>query len=76
MSAKICQKLRYQLQLPESIPQDFLLLTLHRPENVDNPQNLKLLVNHIGSTNILSYSPSILEQRRIYNISTLVFLQT
>jgi UDP-N-acetylglucosamine 2-epimerase len=38
-------------QLSESIPKDFLLLTLHRPENVDNPQNLRRLMNHIGSVN-------------------------
>ncbi len=38
-------------KLSESIPQEYLLLTLHRPENVDNPHNLRLLVNHIASTN-------------------------
>lgn len=36
--------------LPQSVPKEFLLLTLHRPENVDNPRNLGLLMNHIGST--------------------------
>lgn len=36
--------------LPQSIPNEFLLLTLHRPENVDNPRNLELLMKHVGST--------------------------
>ncbi|HET6588538.1 MAG TPA: UDP-N-acetylglucosamine 2-epimerase (non-hydrolyzing) [Candidatus Nitrosocosmicus sp.] len=36
--------------LPQSIPNEFLLLTLHRPENVDNPRNLELLMNHMRST--------------------------
>ena len=36
--------------LPPSVPKEFLLLTLHRPENVDNPRNLELLMNHIRST--------------------------
>lgn len=36
--------------LPPSIPNDFLLLTLHRPENVDNNRNLELLMNHVRST--------------------------
>jgi UDP-N-acetylglucosamine 2-epimerase len=31
------------------IPQEYLLLTLHRPENVDNPVNLKLLCKHLQS---------------------------
>ena len=48
---KDLSKIAISTKLPESIPQDFLLLTLHRPENVDNPQNLRLLVNHIASTN-------------------------
>ncbi len=47
---KDLSKIATSKQLPESIPQDFLLLTLHRPENVDNPQNLKLLMGHIGSS--------------------------
>lgn len=47
---KDLSKIAVSTKLPESIPQDFLLLTLHRPENVDNPQNLKLLMNHIAST--------------------------
>ena len=34
-----------------SIPQEYLLLTLHGPENINNPHNLRLLVNHITSTN-------------------------
>ncbi|TVP39458.1 non-hydrolyzing UDP-N-acetylglucosamine 2-epimerase [Candidatus Nitrosocosmicus arcticus] len=36
--------------LPPSVPKEFLLLTLHRPENVDNPRNLELLMNHVCST--------------------------
>jgi UDP-N-acetylglucosamine 2-epimerase len=37
-------------ELPESIPKEYLLLTLHRPENVDNPVNLRLLMSHVAST--------------------------
>jgi UDP-N-acetylglucosamine 2-epimerase len=50
----VCQdlsRIAISRKLPESIPQDYLLLTLHRPENVDNPHNLGLLMNHIASTN-------------------------
>lgn len=36
--------------LPTTIPNEYLLLTLHRPENVDNHRNLELLMNHVGST--------------------------
>lgn len=36
-------------KLPIAIPDDFLLLTLHRPENVDNSTNLKRLMDHVGS---------------------------
>ncbi|WP_186434282.1 UDP-N-acetylglucosamine 2-epimerase [Candidatus Nitrosocosmicus arcticus] len=38
-------------KLSESLPQEYLLSTLHRPENVDNPHNLRLLMNHIAPTN-------------------------
>ena len=47
---KDLSKIALSRELPESIPQEFLLLTLHRPENVDNPTNLRLLMNHIAST--------------------------
>jgi UDP-N-acetylglucosamine 2-epimerase len=50
----VCQdlsRIAISRKLPDSIPQDYLLLTLHRPENVDNSHNLGLLMNHIASTN-------------------------
>ena len=31
------------------VPDKYLLLTMHRPENVDDPEKLALLVKHIGS---------------------------
>ena len=47
---KDLSKIAISKDLPESIPHEFILLTLHRPENVDNHQNLKLLMGHIGSS--------------------------
>jgi UDP-N-acetylglucosamine 2-epimerase len=50
----VCQdlsRIAISRKLPASIPKDYLLLTLHRPENVDNSHNLGLLMNHIASTN-------------------------
>jgi UDP-N-acetylglucosamine 2-epimerase len=34
---------------PMDLPDKYLLLTMHRPENVDDPEKLALLVKHIGS---------------------------
>ena len=59
-------------KLSESIPQEYLLLTLHRPENVDNPHNLRLLVNHIASTNhpvVFPVHPRTKENLQHFNIS-------
>ncbi|KAA2283420.1 MAG: non-hydrolyzing UDP-N-acetylglucosamine 2-epimerase [Candidatus Nitrosocosmicus sp.] len=47
---KNLSKIASDKPLPQSIPNEFLLLTLHRPENVDNPRNLELLMNHMRST--------------------------
>ena len=33
------------------LPAEYLLLTIHRPENVDNPKNLKLLIKHFETVN-------------------------
>ena len=33
----------------KDIPEEYLLLTLHRPENADNPHNLMLLCKHLQS---------------------------
>jgi len=49
-----CKKLSIKAQnIPpkKEIPSDFLLLTIHRPENVDDENNLKLLMNHFQHVN-------------------------
>jgi len=59
-------------KLPDSIPSEYLLLTLHRPENVDNPQNLKLLMNHVASTDyhvIFPVHPRTKKNLNNFNIS-------
>ena len=69
---KDLSKIAISTKLPESIPQDFLLLTLHRPENVDNPQNLRLLVNHIASINhpvVFPVHPRTKKNLQHFNIS-------
>jgi len=38
-------------ELPIDLPTEFLLLTIHRPENADNPENLKLLIKHFETVN-------------------------
>ncbi|HXT83871.1 MAG TPA: UDP-N-acetylglucosamine 2-epimerase [Verrucomicrobiae bacterium] len=46
----VCKKLsKIALDKPKrkDIPKEYLLLTLHRPENVDDESNLKLLINHV-----------------------------
>jgi len=40
-------KLTNNLELRKDIPEQYLLLTIHRPENSDNPVNLKLLIKHL-----------------------------
>lgn len=37
-----------QAELPEDLPEDFLLLTLHRQENTDDPVVLRRLVNAVN----------------------------
>ena len=44
-------KLSKNLQPRKDIPEDYLLLTIHRPENADNPLNLKLIGKHLQSVN-------------------------
>jgi UDP-N-acetylglucosamine 2-epimerase (non-hydrolysing) len=47
----VCKKLAavpYSLKTND-LPDDYLLLTMHRPENVDDPEKLSLLAKHIGS---------------------------
>jgi UDP-N-acetylglucosamine 2-epimerase len=59
-------------KLPASIPQEYLLLTLHRPENVDNPQNLRLLMNHIASTShpvVFPVHPRTKKNLQLFNIN-------
>lgn len=47
----VCTKLAAMTRPIKSIdlPSEFLLLTMHRPENVDNPEKLSMLVKHLGS---------------------------
>ncbi len=40
-------KLTNNFQLRMDIPEHYLLLTIHRPENADNPINLRLLSKHL-----------------------------
>ena len=46
--SKLAESVIHQLN-KNDIPGEYLLLTLHRPENVDNPVNLKLLCKHLQS---------------------------
>ena len=46
--SKLAENALHQLN-KNDIPEEYLLLTLHRPENVDNPVNLKLLCKHLQS---------------------------
>jgi UDP-N-acetylglucosamine 2-epimerase len=46
--SKLAESVTHQLNRND-IPEEYLLLTLHRPENVDNPVNLKLLCKHLQS---------------------------
>jgi UDP-N-acetylglucosamine 2-epimerase len=49
-----CKKLSIKAQnipLKKETPSDFILLTMHRPENVDDENNLKLLMNHFQNVN-------------------------
>jgi UDP-GlcNAc3NAcA epimerase len=43
---KRLSKIAHKVHLEIDIPNEYLLLTLHRPENVDNPVNLRLLCKH------------------------------
>jgi UDP-N-acetylglucosamine 2-epimerase len=48
----VCKELSLiatKLPLKSEIPSEFILLTIHRPENVDDEHNLKLLMNHFQS---------------------------
>ncbi len=45
----VCRRLsKNSKNIPkDDIPEEYLLLTIHRPENADNPHNLKLLCSHL-----------------------------
>ncbi len=40
-----------EVRLPPGIPEDFYLLTLHRPENTDDPARLRAIVDALNSLN-------------------------
>jgi UDP-N-acetylglucosamine 2-epimerase len=46
----VCRKLSKLASKPKhlDIPENFVLLTMHRPENVDDPAQLKLLEKHLS----------------------------
>jgi UDP-N-acetylglucosamine 2-epimerase len=44
-------KLSKNVQRRKEVPEEYLLLTIHRPENADNPLNLKLICRHLQSVN-------------------------
>jgi UDP-N-acetylglucosamine 2-epimerase len=44
-------KLSQNVQRRKELPGEYLLLTIHRPENADNPINLKLICKHLQSVN-------------------------
>ena len=41
--------LQSKVQNRKELPTDYVLLTIHRPENVDDENNLKLLMTHFQS---------------------------
>jgi UDP-N-acetylglucosamine 2-epimerase len=47
--ADVCRRLSKKSKnlVRDDIPEEYLLLTIHRPENADNPHNLKLLSKHL-----------------------------
>jgi UDP-N-acetylglucosamine 2-epimerase len=50
--ADVCRRLSKHakdLHTRNDIPREYLLLTIHRPENADNPHNLRLLSRHFQS---------------------------
>lgn len=50
--ADVCRRLSKHtkdLKTMNGIPREYLLLTIHRPENADNPHNLKLISRHLQS---------------------------
>jgi len=46
----VCKKLSKIATRPSGVnlPKDYILLTMHRPENVDDPKKLELLNKHLG----------------------------
>jgi UDP-GlcNAc3NAcA epimerase len=48
---RLIEQGRVESRLPSGIPEDFYLLTLHRPENTDDPARLQAIVEALNSLN-------------------------
>lgn len=70
--SKLADKVQHQQHNKNEIPEEYLLLTLHRPENVDNPINLKLLCKHLQSVSykiVFPIHPRTQQTLEKFNIS-------
>ncbi len=71
----VCKKLSnfaYNMPLKNGLPSEFLLLTIHRPENVDNEINLKLIMKHFENIDypvVFPVHPRTKNNLSKYNIS-------
>lgn len=70
----VCKKLSRLATKPANLdlPDDFVLLTMHRPENVDDPVKLELLKKHlseVGRPVVFPIHPRTQASMKKYNIS-------